>query len=189
VVDIQSVDLASRYSAVVRYRGPGQPVTEQHSSLFLPEYEFLEFCCAPWAPESQEEPPEVLIVEDVPHGIPNAAMTKRVFRLQGMILELMRCHGYRSSVIFYPPALWQRQIPGVWRQGPAAVVPVAKGRGYEPPDLTEEGLSKTQQDIRLKCMTDYCAAYLQAEAAHEFFQARGTYDVKSSSRYAAYEVK
>ena len=181
---IEAVDLAARYSAAV-VLGAKAETTEilwQWDSWKPTEMEFVHKICEPFSPTRIA--PDVMLIEDLPHGLKFAALVKRVCRLQGRIVEVMAQYGQRDKILFVPPALWQRhyhrQLGEKW---PDAVVPVAERHSYAPPNLVEEGMKAAERTIAKKVMTDYCAAYLIANWGLEQLERHGTFDVEGTQRY------
>lgn len=133
--------------------------------------------------------PEVLVVEDLPHGLKYSTLIKTVCRLQGRFIQAMHemPEGRTEDVLFLAPAEWRRTYPGLERgTGPDAVVPVAAELGYEPPteELAERANGvKGGKAIARKVATDYCSAYLIARWAIDTKTKHGTYDVVGTSRY------
>lgn len=178
-----AVDLAARYSGAVWLDEAGRAVASW-SSFMLTEDQFITEVTSPfrngWTPLS----PDILLIEDVPHGLKFMRNVKQVVRTQGRIIDRMCAVGMADRIVFYPPDLWQRPM-GVWKQGMAAVVPRAAELGYEPPDLTEGLRAKA---TARKCMTDFCAAFLMGRQAQRFHVEQGTVDVHPSSRYSTWLV-
>jgi hypothetical protein len=110
---IVAVDLAARYSAAVKINFTDKPlppearVVAAWDSWKVSEMEFVHSICAPFDPARfDSRPPEVMLIEDLPHGLKFAALVKRVCRIQGRIVELMEQYGQRDKILFVPPALW-----------------------------------------------------------------------------------
>src|SRR3954471_14590137 len=73
--------------------------------------------------------PDVMVVEDLPHGVRYSTLIKDVLRLQGRIVEAMEhtAHGSRADIVFVAPRAWRAHYPGLERgTGPFAVIPVAQ---------------------------------------------------------------
>jgi len=184
-VTVLAVDLAAKYSAAC-LMDENYTVLNQFDSWGISEDEFLHLLVTPWF-AWEKDPPDVMVVEDLPHGLKYSTLVKTVCRLQGRIVQAMFdapeiCD---KDILFIAPAEWRRTFPGLERgTGPDAVVPVAAGFGYEPPDLTERAKAvKGGKAIARKVATDYCAAYLIARWAVTTHKEHGTYDVVGTSRY------
>lgn len=183
-----AVDLAARYSAAlqINYSDPGRPpefrVVRSVDSWKISEQEFVRQVCLPFT--VGDKAPEVMLIEDLPHGLKFAALVKRVCRIQGRIIEVMEQVGHRDRILFVPPALWQRyykrKLDEKW---PDAVVPVAERHLYTPPNLVEEGMKAAERNIAKKVMTDYCAAYLIGYWGLAQQDQHGTFDIDGTQRY------
>lgn len=182
-MSILAVDLAAKYSAACHMDDSGA-VLGQFDSWGRTESEFIELCASPWYLTAVVHP-AVMVVEDLPHRLPFAALVKQVCRIQGRIVEHMDVLGAADKVLFVPPAVWRRHYTGLERgTGPDAVVPVAAALGYTPPDLTGHAGKGVKATAR-KVSTDYCAAYLIARWAIDTHAATGGFDAPGTSRYAA----
>lgn len=180
-----AVDLAERYSGAVAMDDAGRVIHQWHSYDLSTE-DFLTGITTPFV-YWHDDPPHTLVVEDVPHGLPFQGGVRKVCRLQGRIIERMASWGIEDRILFYPPALWQREM-GVWRQGPEIVIPVSAELGYHPPNLVTPEMKKTATKKAEKIMSDYCAAFLMGRCAQKFKVEQGTYDVNQSSRYVTWDV-
>ncbi len=188
---IVAVDLAAKLSAVCHVT-PAGTVLSQADSWGRSEDDFIDHLVAPF---TRGNPPTVMVVEDLPHRLPFAALVKAVCRLQGRIVDRMACLGAAGAVLFLPPALWRKHFDGLGRgTGPDAVVPVAAALGYTPPELAwrlERIAAGQGRDTPLakdrataaKVATDYCAAWLIARWAVDTLRTAGTLDVPGTSRY------
>lgn len=179
---ILAVDLAARYSAAVLMDDTAA-VVWQADSWYKTETEFVANLTFPWT--GLRIPPEAMIVEDLPHRLPFAALVKHVCRIQGRIIERMARLGVDQDVMFVPPAEWRKAYDGLGRgTGPDAVVGVAGRLGYQPPDLTPRCIARGDKAIARKVATDYCAAFLIARWALHMRSTTGAYDTEATSRYA-----
>jgi hypothetical protein len=186
-----SVDLAARYSAAMKINFTQRPyppelrVVSSWNSWKFTEMEFVHLICSPFDPmRFDSHPPEVMLIEDLPHGLKFAALVKRVCRIQGRIVELMEQYGQRDKILFVPPALWQRSYKRVAdEKWPEAVVSVSHRHGYTAPNLLEEGMKYAEKTMAKKVMTDYCAAYLIGYWGLDQLDKHGTFDVDGTQRY------
>jgi len=191
MASLVSVDLAARYSAALKinYSLPPYPseakVVSGWDSWHPTEMEFVHQICSPFDPANYvDTPPQVMLIEDLPHGLKFAALVKRVCRIQGRIAEVMEQYGQRDKILFVPPALWQRSYKRVAdEKWPDAVVPVAQRNFYTPPNLVEEGMKAVERNLAKKVMTDYCAAYLIGIWGLDQLEKHGTFDVDGTQRY------
>lgn len=114
--------------------------------------------------------PEVLIVEDLPHGLNNASLIKDVSRMQGRIVQRMVEHKALDRVLFVQPNTWQSAL-GVNRKTPQETEEVALALGFEPPTdlltryeyLYRDLKGSERQKIRERCKkvrSDYVDAFL-----------------------------
>jgi hypothetical protein len=184
---IVAVDLAARYSAAVKMHFAMRPyppearVVAGWDSWKPTEMEFVHQICSPFLVGTA---PEVMLIEDLPHGLKFAALVKRVCRIQGRIAEVMEQAGHRDKILFVPPALWQRfykrQPDEKW---PDAVTPIAERHFYKPPNLVEEGMKAVERNTAKKVMTDYCAAFLIANWGLAQLETHGTFDIDGTQRY------
>lgn len=186
-VRVQSVDLASRYTATVLAEWSDTPELEprvyyQYDSWRQPEDGYLERV----AQDAQVGTPAVVVVEDLPHRLPFDHLVRRVCRLQGRLVEKLTVRHQRDLLLFVPPTLWQQAYTGIYRKGPRAVVAVAAEYGYTSPvDYTEH--HHEDRVIARKVGTDYCAAFLIGRWAAKTWWEMGTFDVAGTSRYVTYE--
>lgn len=130
--------------------------------------------------------PDVMIVEDLPHGLTYTKLVKRVLRLQGRIVHAMHMYhaGGRGLVVFAAPAAWRSHFKGMERgTGAGAVFPVSESLGYAPPDFSERTKGQGGKSLATKIASDYCSAYLIARWAIDMHQDFGTFDVVGTSRY------
>lgn len=185
-----AVDLAARYSAAMQINFSESPyppewrVMKTWDSWKPTEMEFVHQICSPFTVPPLTKVPDVMLIEDLPHGLKFAALVKRVCRIQGRIAEVMEQAGHRDKILFVPPALWQRHYKRVAdEKWPDAVVPVAHRHGYTPPDLVGEGMKAAERTIAKKVMTDYCAAYLIGFWGLAQLEKHGTFDVEGTQRY------
>jgi hypothetical protein len=181
-VRIVAVDLAAKYSAACAMT-LGGVLLNQFDSWGKARNEFLAIITAPWRYATT---PAALIVEDLPHGVRYMTVTKAVCRLQGRIIERMDSYGSADAIVFVQPETWRRSFPGLERgTGPGAVVGVAAGLGYDPPDLSSRVVKSGDKATARKVATDYCAAFLIARWAVTTYAAHGTFDVAGTSRQEA----
>lgn len=184
---IVAVDLAAKLSAVCILSPEGE-VMDEFSSFQISTGEFIlqlvHRSLASLDDLGEEAAISVIAIEGIPHGMKFIGMVSKTLRLQGRILQALDRFSLMEKVLFVPPALWQRTFPGVWRQGPEAVIPAAKELlGYDPPDTGWESLHHQARQDGKKAMTDYCAARLIAEWCKNVYEETGTFDAKSTSRY------
>lgn len=189
---IQSVDLAAVASAsVVLDDGV---VVDQLDSYGQREGEFIRRLTAPW---KDRQPPDILVVEDIPHGVSFGTSSKKASRLQGRIADQLDALGRLDSLLFVPPALWQRHM-GVWRMGPKGAKDKAAEYGYHAPDLMDgrypippkgagdpakaKARSKVLTSLN-KAKTDYVDAFLIAQWAQEIHDDLGTFWVAQTQTY------
>lgn len=183
---ILAVDLAAKYSAACLMRDD-YTVISQFDSWLASEDDFIHRLCSPWAPTRPPVfAPDVMIVEDLPHGLNYSALVKTVCRLQGRIAQKMNdsTDGDITDVLFVAPATWRAHYEGMQRgTGPDVVVPVAARYGYTPPDFTERSKGNGGKTRAKKVATDYCAAYLIGRWAIDMHNEHDTFDVPGTSRY------
>lgn len=189
---IVAVDLAAKYSAALHMSHRGGTYN-QIDSWGRTEHEWIDAVTRPWKAEGRAEgraadwgdPPDCLVVEDLPHGVPFMSNTKAVCRLQGRIADRMACYGALDELRFVVPAMWRRHFHLKNGTGPDAVVGVAQANGYTPPDLSRRIARAGDSTIARKVTTDYCAAFLiGAWFLDAFDAADGSLDFPGSSKYA-----
>lgn len=179
---VLAVDLAAKYSAACLMDDAYQ-VIAQFDSWGMTESQFIyqlynTFQYAkPYA--------EIMVVEDLPHGLRYSTLIKTVCRLQGRIYQHFEFQSNEGEdILFLSPAEWRKTFDGMKRgTGPDVVVPVAARFGYTPPDLSERAKVKGGRAIARKVATDYCSAYLIARWAVNTKADFGTYDITGTSRY------
>jgi hypothetical protein len=181
-VTVLAVDLAAKYSAACLMDEDYQVINE-FDSWGRSESQFIAELvdCFVWATPD----PDVMVVEDLPHGLRYSTLIKTVCRLQGRIFDRMQfTRQCGDDILFLAPAEWRRTFPGMERgTGPEAVTPVSAAFGYKPPDLSERAKVKGGKAIARKVATDYCSGYLIARWAIDTKTKHGTYDVTGTSRY------
>lgn len=177
---VLAVDLAAKYSATC-LMDDDYTVIEQFDSWGRDEYTFVDELCVPWMTTT---PPDVMVIEDLPHGLKYSTLIKTVCRLQGRIYQQMSQTNSGDSILFLAPNTWRAHYEGMERgTGPEAVVPVAATFGYTPPDFTVRAKGNGGIGRARKVATDYCAAYLIARWTVDIKHEHGTYDVPGTSRY------
>src|SRR5882724_1515815 len=162
---IEAVDLAAKFSALCIIDRSGS-VLEQNHSWAKSEEEWVDTIVSPFYDPLPLGVPELLIVEDLPHGVSYKKIVKQVCRLQGRICHAMEAVGMQDRLVFIPPQLWQLTYPGVARGAEkdrlAAAAGAAEELGYIPPELLHKDLHGTDRVAARKTKTDYIAAYLIA---------------------------
>ncbi len=178
---VLAVDLAAKYSAAVTLTDRGR-VLGGFDSWGCTEDEWINALVRPW---SADNPPDALVVEDLPHGVPFMTNTKAVCRLQGRIIDRMHVLGGIDDLRFVAPAFWRRHFAMKNGSGADAVVTVAAANGYTPPDLTHRVARAGDSTIAKKVTTDYCAAFLLGSWFIDGFVMAGrSLDFPGSSRPA-----
>lgn len=181
---VLAVDLAAKYSAVC-VMDHDRTVIAQWDSWGMTEDEFITSIVDAWDFYIDTElRPDVLVIEDLPHGLGYSGVIKTVCRMQGRIVEAMHRAGWGyDDVIFAAPAAWRAHF-GVKRgTGVEAVFAAAAKLGYCPPDLTQRAKGNGGRTRAQKVASDYCSAFCIAHWAVDMNKAHGTYDVAETSRY------
>lgn len=189
---VLAVDLAAKFSAICLMNDAFE-VIEQYDSWGCTETQFLYRVMDTWQEQQAlGVTPEVMVIEDLPHGLSYSKLIKTVCRLQGRFVQAM--HGAflgSDNVLFLAPREWRSHYLGLERgTGPQAVVPVAAEFGYHPPleDLLLRAKGNGGKTKANKVATDYCSAYLIARWAIETKKKHGTFDVPGTSRYDSREI-
>lgn len=180
---VLAVDLAAKYSAVC-LMDEDYTVIKQYDSWQITEDQFVVALAAHWF--FADTPPDVMVVEDLPHGLNYTTLVKAVCRLQGRIIQAMddMPEGGPEEMLFVAPNTWRAHYSGMERgTGAAAVFPVSQRFGYAPPDLLERAKGNGGPSRAKKVASDYCSAYLIARWAIDAKNEFGTYDVPGTSRY------
>lgn len=185
---VLAVDLAAKYSAACLMTDDYK-VLHEVDSWGISEDDFLFELCRPftWSPV-----PDVMVVEDLPHGLNYSTLIKTVCRLQGRLYAQMQSPWKNGDkVMFLSPAEWRRTYDGMGRgTGPKIVVEVAARYGYAPPaDLLSRAKGNGGKTVADKVATDYCSAYLIARWAVTTKKEHGTYDIVGTSRYHSKVIK
>jgi hypothetical protein len=181
-VTVLAVDLAAKLSAAC-LMDDDHKVIDQFDSWQISEERFigkLELKFHTWTP------PELMVIEDLPHGLGYTKLTKAVCRLQGRIYECMRHYNPDRTILFVAPATWRAHYAEAKRgTGPGIVVPIAEQFGYRPPwtSLMERAKGHGGRSRAGKVSTDYCSAYLIGRWAIDMKRAHNTFDVPGTSRY------
>lgn len=177
---VLAVDLAAKFSAAC-LMDDNYHVVSQVDSWLTSESRFITNLVEYFDTFTS---PEVMVIEDLPHGLSYSTLVKTVCRLQGRIYErLQNTFSSGDEILFVAPATWRAHYDMKRGTGPNEVFPVVEKFGYQPPDLTARskgngGLSKAK-----KVQSDYCSAYLIARWAIDTKNQYGTYDVPGTSRY------
>ncbi len=190
-MSVLAVDLAAKYSAAC-LMDHDHTVTEQFDSWGRTEEEFIYLLAGKWLfPDETESLPEVMIIEDLPHGLAYSRLVKTVLRLQGRIVQALHemPMGHTADALFLAPIEWRKHYDLKRGTGPDIVVPTAAQSGYEPPAERITAIAEATgkrgggKAIARKVATDYCSAYLIARFAIDMHKQHGTYDVVGTSRY------
>lgn len=162
---IEAVDLAAKFSALCIIDRTGR-ILDQNHSWAKSEEEWVDTIVAPFYDPLPQGMPDILIVEDLPHGVGYKKIVKQVCRLQGRICHAMEAAGVQDRLIFIPPQLWQLTYEGVARGAEkdrlTAAERAASEMDYVPPDLLHKDLHGADRVAARKTKTDYVAAYLIA---------------------------
>lgn len=187
---VLAVDLAARYSAACLMSDDFK-VLHQVDSWGCTESVFVDEISRWWSYDRTPQP-EVMVVEDLPHGLNYSTLIKTVCRLQGRIYHHMQ-DNYTAGddILFLAPAEWRKTFEGMGRgTGPKIVVEVAARYGYTPPaDLMTRAKGNGGKTVADKVATDYCSAYLIARWAVNTKKVHGTYDIVGTSRYTTKVIK
>jgi hypothetical protein len=181
-VTVLAVDLAAKYSAAC-LMDDAYRVRREFDSWQQSQDSFVYHLIAWW---NHPQPPDVMVVEDLPHGLKYSTLVKTVCRLQGRIVQAMHAttDGGTGDVLFAAPSAWRSHYPQATRgTGPGIVVPIAKHFGYTAPPLMHRAKGNGGRSRADKVATDYCSAYLIARWAIDMKHTYGTYDVPGTSRY------
>jgi hypothetical protein len=187
-VTVLAVDLAAKYSAAC-LMDDDYKVISQFDSWLDSEDAFVYRLASPWMVIGKKDPgrvPDVMIIEDLPHGLSYSRLVKKVLRLQGRIVQAMydTTDGGPEDIVFVAPNTWRAHYQGMQRgTGSGVVVPVSARFGYTPPDFTERARGRGGKSRADKIATDYCSAYLIARWAIDTKQKYGGFDVPGTSRY------
>lgn len=181
---ILAVDLAAKHSAAC-LMADDYAVLEQFDSWAYDEAGFVGKLSSYWF-YTDKPVPDIMIVEDLPHGLAYTKLVKKVLRLQGRIVQALNffVHDGEQHVVFVAPASWRSHYKGMERgTGAGAVFPVASSLGYRPPDMYQYTKGKGGRTLAAKIESDYCAAYLIAHWAVDMKKKFNTFDVVGTSRY------
>ncbi len=178
---VLAVDLAAKYSAAClmddTYR-----VLKEFDSWQMTEDAFVYRLAAFWM---QADPPEVMVVEELPHGLGYSGVIKTVCRLQGRIVQAMHdtIEGDWNNIVFAAPAAWRTHFGLKRGTGVEAVFDMSARLGYQPPDLRERAKGNGGRTRAQKVASDYCSAFCIGHWAIDMKKTHGTYDVAETSRY------
>lgn len=189
---VLAVDLAAKYSAAC-LMDDNYTVLRQFDSWGLVEEAFIYQLTGQWMFGEPGENPDLMVVEDLPHGLKYSTLIKQVCRLQGRIAQAMHetTDGDVEDILFVSPATWRAHYGPAMKRGTGAeaVFPVSESFGYKPPDQTERARGNGGRTRARKVESDYCSAFLIARWAIEARKTAGTYDVPGTSRYATREIR
>ncbi len=183
---VLAVDLAAKYSAACLMDHDYRVIDQFDSDEGRSEDDFVYKLAGFWMFYYDSEfAPEVMVVEDLPHGLKYSSLVKAVCRLQGRIAQAMHetTEGDYEDLLFLAPATWRAHYDLKRGTGPEAVFDACAQFGYEAPDLTERFKGKGGRTKAKKIESDYCAAYLMAHWAIDMHKTHKTYDVPGTSRY------
>jgi len=186
-VTVLAVDLAAKFSAACLMTDD-YAVHMQFDSWGMTEDKFVTYLYELWTYYSDTEyAPDVMVIEDLPHGLSYSTLVKTVCRIQGRIAQALGED--MGDILYLAPATWRAHYEMKRGTGPNEVFPVVERFGYKPPDLTQRakgngGLSKAK-----KVQSDYCSAYLIARWAIDTKKHAFTYDVPGTSRYATSVIR
>ncbi len=180
-----AVDLAAKNSAACWIKIDTGEIVAQWDSWQCTEDEFVANTTVMFSPDSTTaQIPAVLVLEDLPHGVPYMKNTKAVLRLQGRFGERLASFGFKDRLRLVSPAYWRKGYPGMQRgTGPDIVVPRAAERGYTPPDLSYRCSATGDRTRARKVQTDYCAAWLIAQWLRAGHRKHGHFDFDGLTRY------
>lgn len=181
---VLAVDLAAKYSAACLMNDRYQ-VLDQFDSWANDQSTFIHKLAMPWFYKDLPVP-DVMIVEDLPHGLTYTKLLKKVLRLQGRILQTMDFFTTNGAqqVRFAAPIAWRAHFDHMERgTGPEAVFPVSASFGYQPPPFAERTKGQGGKTLAKKIESDYCSAYLIARWATDMKKQYGTYDVVGTARH------
>lgn len=181
---ILAVDLAAKYSAACAM-DDNHEVMASFDSWGKSEDEFLYDLISYWS--LTEVAPEVMVIEDLPHGLSYTGLVKDVCRLQGRIVQAM--HGNAKYLLFLAPRTWRAHYKMKRGTGPNAVFDAAAKFGYTPPDMTVRAKGNGGAARARKVQSDYCSAYLIARWTVDMKTKHGTFDVPGTSRYGTREIR
>lgn len=162
------LDFAAKFSAGMVMDRSGE-VKYQFDSWGKTIFEFAEEV----ADTASEFEVNLIIVEDIPHGIKFLAQTKPPATAQGVLWDELNRVDELDKARLLQPAIWQRHFEGVWKGGWQGAQAAAQLLGYTHPDLItvhEAEIppkapenTKARADIRAKlrkAQTDYNDAFL-----------------------------
>jgi hypothetical protein len=180
-VTVLAVDLAAKYSAAC-VMDDNYQVLWQLDSWDQTEDRFIYLLTSWWL---RRDAPEVMVVEDLPHGLKYSTLVKTVCRIQGRIVQAMSetTDGDWNDMVFVAPATWRAHFELKRGTGAEAVFPASAALGYTPPDLTARAKGNGGKTRATKVASDYCSAYLIARWAVDMKKTHDTYDVAGTSRY------
>ncbi len=181
---VLAVDLAAKFSAVC-VMDDAYHVLQEWDSFGLTESAFIGSLLEPFLVNVVV--PEAIVIEDLPHRLPQTSTVKAVARLQGRIYDRFERVSLHELMVFCSPATWRNTMPILRRKGlgPQAVIDVAATYGYQPPldDLKVRAKGKGGLTLARKVASDYCSAYLIARWAVDQRRRFDRYDVAGTSRY------
>ena len=191
-VTVLAVDLAAKYSAVC-LMDEEYTVIREFDSWGITEEMFLYQVVGPWLYARSVAVPDVLVIEDLPHGLAYSTLVKTVCRIQGRIVQAMHesLLGAVEDVLFVAPRQWRSHYEGMQRgTGPEAVFAASEKYEYLPPaDLEQRAKGNGGKTKARKVASDYCSAYLIARWAFDMKREYGTFDVPGTSRYDTREIR
>lgn len=137
--------------------------------------------------------PDIMIIEEMPHGVMYGEGVKNTIRFQGRIVERMSQYDQLDKILFLQPMTWQMDL-GLRGTKPKEQAEFAKTLGYVPPDLISiyadtfnslHGPDRSKVRGKLKkLMEDEVSAFLIWAWATGKWGRDGTFDdIKSAQRY------
>lgn len=137
--------------------------------------------------------PDILIIEEMPHGVAWGEGVKNTIRMQGRIIERMEQWGHKDKILFLQPMTWQSDLK-MNRKTVTEQAAFAVTLGYAPPDLVKIHIDtyknlhgKERAAVRgklKKLMEDHVSAFLMYAWAVGKWGRDGTFDdIKGAQRY------
>lgn len=173
---IIALDLAAKFSAGCVVEAASGEVIDQWHSWGLSPFDFArkvsyQFSLLP----TRLDP--FLVVEDLPFAIGQTKTVRDVYRLQGMIVQLVQEYSNPDRIVFIPPMLWQYHFKadGMKSGDKKAAKLIAQEKyNYVAPELLHKDLHGVDRTHARKTMEDYVDAFLISRYMVEMGQKYGS---------------
>lgn len=173
---ILCVDLAAKFSAWNIVDAASGDLVDQGHSWGSSPFQFAHILAHQFSTLPVSSNP-FMVIEDMPFNVGQTKLVRDVYRLQGMIVQLVQEYHESSRIVWIPPALWQFYFKSAgMRKGNKsdAKLVASEKYGYEAPQLLHKDLHGVDRQHARKTMEDYVDAFLISRYMVEVGQEHGS---------------